>query len=67
MPKPFAGLLIRPEVRYDRALTRTKPFDQLTDRDQWTLAIDAILELVICVAFVSEAGHFRTKQVAPKW
>jgi hypothetical protein len=45
MPKPFAGLLIRPEVRYDRALTdSTKPFDQLTDRDQWTLGIDAILE-----------------------
>src|SRR6267378_838297 len=45
MPKPFAGLLIRPEVRYDRALTdSTKPFDQLTDRDQWTFGIDAILE-----------------------
>ena len=45
VPKPFAGLLIRPEVRYDRALTdRTLPFDQLTDRDQWTLGIDAILE-----------------------
>jgi hypothetical protein len=44
LPKPFAGLLIRPEVRYDRALTNTNPFDQLTDRDQWTLGIDAILE-----------------------
>ncbi len=48
LPKPFAGLLIRPEVRYDRALTdssnSTKPFDQLTDRDQWTFGIDAILE-----------------------
>ncbi len=44
-PKPFAGLLIRPEVRYDRALTdSTKPFDQLTDRDQWTIGCDAILQ-----------------------
>jgi hypothetical protein len=45
LPKPFAGLLIRPEVRYDRALTdSTKPFDQLTDRDQWTIGCDAVLE-----------------------
>jgi hypothetical protein len=45
VPKPFAGLLIRPEVRCDRALTdKTLPFDQLTDRDQWTFGIDAILE-----------------------
>jgi Putative beta-barrel porin-2, OmpL-like. bbp2 len=45
MPKPIAGLLIRPEVRYDRALTSaTKPFDQLTDRDQWTFGIDVVLQ-----------------------
>jgi hypothetical protein len=45
MPKPFAGLTIRPEVRYDRALTdSTKPYDQLTDRDQWTIGCDAILQ-----------------------
>jgi hypothetical protein len=45
LPKPFAGLLIRPEVRYDRALTdRFKPFSQNTERDQWTLGIDAVIE-----------------------
>jgi hypothetical protein len=45
MPKPIAGLSIRPEVRYDRALTtNTKPFDQLTDRDQWTFGIDVVLQ-----------------------
>jgi hypothetical protein len=45
VPKPFAGLMIRPEVRYDRALTdSTHPFDQLTDRDQWTIGVDAILQ-----------------------
>jgi hypothetical protein len=38
-------LTIRPEVRYDRALTtNTKPFDQLTDRDQWTIGVDVILQ-----------------------
>jgi hypothetical protein len=45
MPKPLAGLLIRPEVRYDRSLTdRFKPFEQNTSRDQWTIGFDAILE-----------------------
>jgi hypothetical protein len=45
VPKPLAGLLIRPEVRYDRALTdSTLPFDQLTSRDQWTIGLDVVLE-----------------------
>jgi hypothetical protein len=45
MPKPVAGLLIRPEVRYDRALTdRFKPFEQNTSRDQWTIGFDAVLQ-----------------------
>jgi hypothetical protein len=45
VPKPLAGLLIRPEVRYDRSLTdRFKPFEQNTSRDQWTIGFDAILE-----------------------
>ena len=45
MPKPVAGLLIRPEVRYDRALTdRFKPFEQNKSRDQWTLGLDVVLE-----------------------
>jgi Putative beta-barrel porin-2, OmpL-like. bbp2 len=45
MPKPVAGLLIRPEVRYDQALTsQFKPFDENTRRNQVTLALDAVLE-----------------------
>ena len=45
MPKPLAGLLVRPEVRFDQALTsRFKPFDQNTSRDQWTIGLDAVLE-----------------------
>jgi hypothetical protein len=45
VPKPLAGLLIRPEVRYDRSLTdRFKPLEQNTSRDQWTIGFDAILE-----------------------
>jgi putative OmpL-like beta-barrel porin-2 len=45
MPKPIAGLMIRPEVRYDRALTdHTSPFNQLTDRDQWTFGVDVVLQ-----------------------
>jgi hypothetical protein len=39
------GLLLRPEVRYDRALTNSfKPYNQNTKQDQWTLGIDAIVE-----------------------
>ncbi len=46
LPKPFAGLMIRPEVRYDRALTDTKPFlaSDTFKQDQITLAFDAILQ-----------------------
>jgi Putative beta-barrel porin-2, OmpL-like. bbp2 len=43
--KPLAGLLIRPEVRFDQALTsQFKPFDGNTKRNQWTIGLDAILE-----------------------
>jgi hypothetical protein len=39
------SVLIRPEVRYDQALTsRFKPFEQNTSHNQVTLAIDVILE-----------------------
>jgi Putative beta-barrel porin-2, OmpL-like. bbp2 len=45
MPKPIAGLLIRPEVRYDRALTdRVTPFNQRTKQDQWTFGLDLVLQ-----------------------
>jgi hypothetical protein len=43
MPKPFAGLTIRPEVRYDRALTNTRPFNDSSQRDQFTAGVDFIL------------------------
>jgi hypothetical protein len=43
MPKPVAGLAIRPEVRYDRSLNDTRPFNQSSDRDQFTVGIDFIL------------------------
>jgi polar amino acid transport system ATP-binding protein len=43
MPKPVAGLAIRPEIRYDRSLNNTRPFNQSSDRDQFTVGIDFIL------------------------
>ena len=43
MPKPLAGLAIRPEVRYDRALNDTRPFNHSSDRDQFTVGVDFIL------------------------
>ena len=43
MPKPLSALTIRPELRYDRALTDTRPFNDSRDRDQFTAAVDFIL------------------------
>jgi hypothetical protein len=43
MPKPISGLTIRPELRYDRALANTRPFNDSKDRDQFTAAVDFIL------------------------
>jgi hypothetical protein len=44
VPKPLAGLVIRPELRYDRALNDdTRPFNDSSDRDQFTAGIDCIL------------------------
>jgi Putative beta-barrel porin-2, OmpL-like. bbp2 len=43
MPKPIAGLTIRPELRYDRSLNNTRPFNDSNDRDQFTLGVDFIL------------------------
>jgi Putative beta-barrel porin-2, OmpL-like. bbp2 len=45
LPKPLARLTIRPEVRYDSALTSaTTPFADQTSRHQFTAGIDANLE-----------------------
>ena len=43
VPKPLGGLTIRPELRYDRALTNTRPFNDSSDRDQFTVGLDCIL------------------------
>lgn len=43
VPKPLAGLLIRPEVRYDRSLNHTTPFAAGTRRHQLTLATDVVV------------------------
>lgn len=42
VPKPLTGMMIRPELRYDRSLNNTRPFDDSTDRGQFTAAIDVI-------------------------
>jgi hypothetical protein len=43
MPKPIGGLTIRPEVRFDRSLNGTHPFNDSNDEGMFTAALDAIL------------------------
>jgi hypothetical protein len=43
VPKPAASLVIRPELRFDRALTGTRPFNDSSDRNQFTAGIDVII------------------------
>ena len=43
MPKPVTLLLIRPEVRYDRALNGSMPFNAGRNNGQFTASIDAVL------------------------
>jgi Putative beta-barrel porin-2, OmpL-like. bbp2 len=43
VPKPVAGLTIRPEIRYDRSVNSTRPFNDSSDRDQFTASVDFIL------------------------
>ncbi len=42
MSKPFAGLIIRPELRYDRS-SRTKAFVDSKEKSQFTFGVDAVL------------------------
>lgn len=42
-PKPGSQISIRPEVRYDSALTSDRPFSDRSQRNQLTVALDAIL------------------------
>ena len=43
VPKPVASLVIRPELRFDRALNGTRPFNDSSDRNQFTAGIDVII------------------------
>ncbi len=43
VPAPIAGLSLRPEIRYDRALNGTRPFNGGRDVGAFTIAADAIL------------------------
>lgn len=43
LPKPLAGLLIRPEVRYDAAVGGSARYNDNAEKNQFTAAIDAIL------------------------
>ena len=43
VPKPAASLAIRPELRFDRALNGTRPFNDSSDRNQFTAGIDVIV------------------------
>jgi hypothetical protein len=43
MAKPVASLVIRPELRFDRALNGTHPFNDSSDRDQFTAGLDVIV------------------------
>ncbi|MEY2537419.1 MAG: hypothetical protein QOG67_1159 [Verrucomicrobiota bacterium] len=43
VPKPAASLAIRPELRFDRSLNGTHPFNDSSDRNQFTAAIDVII------------------------
>jgi Putative beta-barrel porin-2, OmpL-like. bbp2 len=43
VPKPAASLVIRPELRFDRALNGTRPFNDSSDSNQFTAGIDVIV------------------------
>jgi hypothetical protein len=43
VPKPAASLVFRPELRFDRALNGTRPFNDSSDRNQFTASIDVII------------------------
>jgi hypothetical protein len=43
VPKALDGLMIRPELRYDRSLNDTRPFNDSSDVGMITAGIDVIL------------------------
>ena len=44
-PKPalITDLMIRPEIRYDRSLNNTRPFNDSSDHDMLTAAMDVVV------------------------
>lgn len=45
MPKMLDGLVLRPELRYDRSLAGAHPFNGGQDIDQFTFGIDGVLPI----------------------
>lgn len=43
LPKPLTGLMFRPELRYDRSLNNTRPFNDSSDVDMLTAGLDVVL------------------------
>ena len=43
VPKPAASLVVRPELRFDRALNGTHPFNDSSQRNQFTAGVDIII------------------------
>ncbi|PYJ69972.1 MAG: porin [Verrucomicrobia bacterium] len=43
VPAPLTGLMIRPEIRYDRSLNGTDPLNDSSDRDMFTAAVDVVV------------------------
>jgi hypothetical protein len=44
VPAPLSGVILRPEIRYDRTLNNSKPFDDGTSSGSVTLAADVIIQ-----------------------
>lgn len=44
VPAPIQGLIIRPEIRYDRSLTDAKPYNGFNDQGAFTLGADVIVQ-----------------------
>jgi hypothetical protein len=43
VPAPLTGLMVRPAVRYDWWINRTNPFNDSSDQQMLTAAVDAIV------------------------
>ena len=45
LPTPVQSFMIRPEIRYDRALNGTSPYADGTDNQQFTFGLDFVLKI----------------------